>query len=324
MTTIPSTNMLAILGPTASGKTHLGVELARRFNGEIISADSRQVYRGMDIGSGKDLHEYGDIPHHLIDIVDPGYEFNVFEYQKKFCQVFTNVTFRQRLPVLVGGTGLYLDAVLSQYKLVEAPINPGLRESLTHESMTSLAHTLRALNPNLHNTTDLLDRHRLIRAIEIAEAEHQGSKKVIEQPQLNPFILGIRWDRPTLKQRIQQRLKARLEDGMVEEVEALHNHGVSWEILHFYGLEYRFVAAYLKGELNHNDMVQKLASAIYTFSKKQEKWFRRMEEKGVDIHWLDGHNDTISQAANILSEANICITNSTRAPDQVTDEGKPK
>lgn len=301
-------NILVILGPTASGKTHLGVALANRFNGEIISADSRQVYRGMDIGSGKDLHEYGDTPYHLIDIAEPGDEFNVFEFQKLFCLAFNAITSRHQFPVLVGGTGLYLDAVLSGYELVEAPVNGALRDAQANESIASLTRKLQALNPKLHNTTDLLDRNRLIRAIEIADAEHQDSKNIITPPPLNPFVIGIRWDRPTLKQRIQQRLKARLEEGMVEEVEVLHRQGVSWERLHFYGLEYRFVAAHLKGELNRNDMVQKLTSAIYTFAKKQEKWFRRMEEKGIDIHWLTGHSDVVSQAIHIVSEKNITFT----------------
>ncbi|WP_250656940.1 tRNA (adenosine(37)-N6)-dimethylallyltransferase MiaA [Alkalimarinus coralli] len=294
-------NLVVVLGPTASGKTALGVKLAQRFAGEIISADSRQVYRGMDIGSGKDLEEYEQIPYHLIDIVDPGYEFNVFEFQKRFCDAFAEIQHRDHMPLLVGGTGLYLESVLSQYQFTEVAINTELREALATQSHESLTARLKALNPKLHNTTDLLDRERLVRAIEIAEAERHSKQPSVALPEISPIIFGIKWERAVLKKRITERLKQRMEHGLIEEVERLHQQGVSWESLHFYGLEYRFVAAYLKGELNRNDMFQKLNSAIHTFSKQQEKWFRRMERKGTTIHWLDGASDPYTQAIEMLT-----------------------
>ena len=293
-------NLIVVLGPTASGKTALGVKLAEQFKGEIISADSRQVYKGMDIGSGKDLDEYGDTPYHLIDIVEPGYEFNVFEFQKRFCEAFSAIEHQQHLPLLVGGTGLYLESVLSQYQFTEVAVNAELRENLATQSHDELSAHLKTLNPNLHNTTDLLDRDRLIRAIEIAEAESQPQKLSVDLPTINPIIFGIKWDRAVLKARITERLKQRMNSGLIEEVERLHQEGVSWESLHFYGLEYRFVASFLKGEVNRNDMYQRLNSAIHTFSKQQEKWFRRMERKGTTIHWLDGQSDPYLQALEIL------------------------
>lgn len=293
-------NLIVVLGPTASGKTALGVKLAEKFKGEIISADSRQVYKGMDIGSGKDLDEYGDTPYHLIDIVEPGYEFNVFEFQKRFCEAFSAIEHQHHLPFLVGGTGLYLESVLSQYQFTEVPVNTELREALATQSHEALMTRLKTLNPNLHNTTDLLDRERLVRALEIAEAETESQKPSVELPTINPVILGIKWDRTILKTRITERLKQRMNNGLIEEVERLHQEGVSWESLHFYGLEYRFVASFLKGEVNRNDMFQRLNSAIHTFSKQQEKWFRRMERKGTTIQWLDGQSDPYLQAIEIL------------------------
>jgi len=294
-------NLIVVLGATASGKTSLGVKLAQQLGGEIISADSRQVYRGMDIGSGKDLHEYGDTQHHLIDIVDPGYEFNVYEFQKRFYDAFTTVKQRSHLPLLVGGTGMYLDSVLNKYRFTEAPINPQLREELSAQPQQALETRLKLLQPTLHNTTDLLDRERLIRAIEIAEATRAEEANDVNIPELNPLIFGIKWERAELRKRITQRLKERLEQGLIEEVEQLQKQGVSWETLYFYGLEYRFVAAYLKGELNRNDMVQKLNSAIHTFAKQQEKWFRRMERKGTRIIWLNGGPTVFQQAFCSLS-----------------------
>ena len=295
-------NLLVVLGPTASGKTALGVSLAKHLGGEIISADSRQVYRGLDIGSGKDLDEYGDVPYHLIDIVDPGVEFNVYEFQKRFCEAFQSIQQDQKLPLLVGGTGLYLESVLRDYRFVEVPTNAPLRESLAPKNLDELTAHLIALNPNLHNTTDLLDRDRLLRAIEIAQAEKESNQPSITLPEIKPLIFGLRRDRPVLRQRITHRLKQRLEQGLIEEVERLHAEGVSWESLHFYGLEYRFLGAYLQGQLSRNDMYQKLNSAIHTFAKQQEKWFRRMERKGVQIQWLDGEQDVLKQALDYIKQ----------------------
>lgn len=294
-------NLLVVAGPTASGKTALGVKLAEYLDGEIISADSRQVYRGMDIGSGKDLEEYGDTPYHMIDIADPGEEFSVYEFQRCFCDAFALIQSNARLPLLVGGTGLYLASVLDRYDFVEAPVDYALRESLASMTHKQLSDRLRVIDPDLHNTTDLLDPERTIRAIEIAESRNKKPRVSVALPELNALIFGIAWDRPLLRKRITKRLKERLGNGLVEEVEQLHRQGVSWESLYSYGLEYRFVAAYLKGELNRNDMYQKLNSAIHSFAKRQEKWFRRMERNGTVIHWLDGKLDTFQQALEIIN-----------------------
>lgn len=288
-------NLLVVLGPTASGKTNLAVQAARHFDGEIISADSRQVYRGLDIGSGKDLDEYGDIPYHLIDIVDPGHEFSVFEFLQGFSQAYQKIKSRNRLPILAGGTGLYLDAVLQGYELVAVSENQGLRRELELLSVTGLQQRLQAMRPELHNTTDLQDRARLTRAIEIATGEELAATQPVPLPELTPVVFGLRWPRDILRQRITLRLRERLEHGMIEEVERLHAEGVSWATLDFYGLEYRFVAQYLQGRLNRNDLFQKLNSAIHQFAKRQDTWFRRMERRGVAIHWLNAEKNPVSE-----------------------------
>jgi tRNA dimethylallyltransferase len=290
-------NLLVILGATASGKTRLGVELAKRLGGEIISADSRQVYRGMDLGTGKDLHEYQGVPHHLIDIASPGHEFNLFEFQRLFLAAFSELSGRGRLPVLVGGSGMYLDCVLRGYRLTPVPENPQLRLELEALTMEEMETRLNLANPSLHNRSDLTERARLVRAIEIAE--FQG-EEVEPWPEMSALTLGIRWERAALRERITARLKQRLADGMIEEVERLHAGGVSWDQLEFYGLEYRYLARYLKGELPRNDMFQKLNSAIHDFAKKQENWFKRMQSHGTPIHWLDGAGDPLAEALEII------------------------
>lgn len=289
-------NLIVVLGPTASGKTQLGVALAQQLNGEIISADSRQVFRGMDIGTGKDLGEYDNVPYHLIDILDPGSEFSVFNFQQLFYQSFEEISGRGKLPLLVGGTGLYLDAALRGYRMVEVPKNPPLRAELAHVELSDLQHRLLKLKPNQHNNTDLEDRDRLIRAIEIAEGEQQARSDQPAPPELQSIIFGIRWERSMLRQRITERLKQRLAEGMIEEVEQLHAQGVSWERLDYYGLEYRFIAQHLQNKLNRNDMTQKLNSAIHQFAKRQETWFRRMEKHGTNIIWLSGNDDPLAEA----------------------------
>jgi tRNA dimethylallyltransferase len=294
-------NLLVVLGPTASGKTRLGVKLAQALMGEIISADSRQVYRGMDIGTGKDLAEYGDIPYHLIDIAMPGYEFNLFEFQRRFLEAFAAIRERGHLPVLVGGTGMYLEAAVKGYRLVETPGNLALRQELADLPLAALAERLQEASSRLHNTTDLLERNRLIRAIEIAEYGRAHETELL--PELKPLIFGIRWDRETLRRRITARLKERLSHGMIGEVERLHTDGVAWETLESYGLEYRYGSLYLRGELNWNDMYQKLNSAIHAFAKRQETWFRRMERKGTVIHWLDGTGESFEEALGIIQNS---------------------
>ena len=296
-------NLIVVLGPTASGKTGLGVQLARAVDGEIISADSRQVFRGMDLGTGKDLDEYGDLPYHLIDILEPGSEFSVFAFQKLFYQAFNDIRSRGKLPLLVGGTGLYLDAALRGYCMIEVPENPGLRKELAPLSLAALQQRLVKLRPEQHNVTDLEERERLVRAIEIAEGEQRADASLPQPPKLKPVIFGIRWERPVLRKRITARLKQRLDAGMIEEVEKLHAAGVSWKKLDYYGLEYRFIAQHLQGKLNRNDMTQKLNSAIHQFAKRQETWFRRMERQGTRIHWLDGQGDMLAAALNILDKA---------------------
>jgi len=286
-------NIIVILGPTASGKTRIAARLARDTDSEILSADSRQVYRGLDIGSGKDLTEYVvdgiPIPYHLIDIVDPDHEFSVFEYQQHFFRCFEALASRKVIPILVGGTGLYIESVLKGYRMPVVPENRRLREELENADMASMAERLLALNPSVHNTTDLLDRNRLIRAIEIAEhAKMQDRNDHFSMPRIIPLVIGIRWERPVLRRRITDRLRARLSSGMVEEVRRLHDTGVPWEKLSFFGLEYRYVSLYLQGIISYEDMFQKLNSKIHQFAKKQETWFRRMERQGTVIHWIEG------------------------------------
>lgn len=296
-------NLLVILGPTASGKTRLGVAAARALDGEILSADSRQVFRGMDIGTGKDLSEYGDIPCHLIDICEAGSEFSVFEFQQSFATAYADIRKRGKLPVLVGGTGLYIDCVLRNYRLVKVPANPDLRAALAPLSIEQLAMRLKALKPEQHNTTDLNNRERLLRAIEIAEGELACGKPEPVLPDLQPLVFGIRWERSLLRRRITERLRQRLDEGLIDEVRALLDRGVPHQMLEHYGLEYRLVSRHLRGDLNRNDMFQKLNSAIHQFAKRQDTWFRRMQRQGIDIHWLEGAGDPLSELLHVYRQA---------------------
>jgi len=302
-----SPNLIVILGPTASGKTRLAVRLARDLGSEIISADSRQVYRGMDIGTGKDLEEYRidgqEIPHHLINIVDPAEDFNVFEFQSRFYCCFAEISSRGLVPILVGGTGLYLSAVLEGYRMVEVPENQGLRESLQDESLEELQRRLLAMNPSLHNTTDLLDRSRVLRAIEIAEfyRKQEGNAQPV-LPAISPMVIGVHWNRESLRKRIALRLKERLAIGMIDEVIELHRSGIPWDRLHFWGLEYRYVALYLQRKMSYSEMVQILTNRISQFAKRQGTWFRRMERHGVGISWIEGDD---YQALKTLVDRNL-------------------
>ena len=296
-------NLLVILGPTASGKTAVAVQVARDLDGEIISADSRQVYRGMDIGTGKDLREYGTISYHLMNIVDPGYAFNVFEFQRRFWDVFQDIRERGKIPLLVGGTGLYLEAVLKKYRMFEVPENPELRRALSSFSLPSLVDLLQTLQPTLHNITDLLDRRRLIRAIEIAKFQKEVDPRSSSLPTLSPLVFGIRWERKILRRRITDRLRKRLQEGMIEEVRVLLQSGISHETLEFYGLEYRFVSQYLRGEIKFNDMFQRLNDAIHQFAKRQETWFRRMERGGIQIRWVEGAKEPAAAMLHEIRES---------------------
>ena len=297
-------NMLVVLGSTASGKTKLAVELARMLNGEVISADSRQVYRGLDIGSGKDLDEYQEIKHHLIDIVDPGYEYNIFDFQQDVINAYEKISNKNKLTIMAGGSALYVDSILKGYRLIEVPENKTLRATLDKLSHEQLTEQLLQLKPNLHNTTDLIERERLVRAIEIALGEQAAKNTKNDFPEFKSIIFAIKWPREVIRERITLRLKQRMEQGLIEEVEQLHAQGVSWETLYFYGLEYRYIAQHLQGQLSKNDCFQKLNSAIHQFSKKQDTWLRRLERNGAKIHWLEGDKDVLAQAMSVIAKIN--------------------
>jgi tRNA dimethylallyltransferase len=286
-------NLVVILGPTASGKTEVAARLAWDLHGEIISADSRQVYRGMDIGTGKDLNQYiinaKKIPYHMIDLIDPRCEFNLFEFQKMFYKIFSQIRNKGNLPVLVGGTGLYLQAVLSGYKMPPAPPEPELRKDLDQKSIEELKEIFFAFKSHLHNKTDLEDKQRLIRAIEIERARNVKNSEQEESPEIDAAIFGISWERSVLRQRITSRLEERLKHGMIEEVKRLHAAGLSWRRLDSFGLEYRYISQYLQNLISFDEMKNKLNTAIHQFAKRQETWFRRMERKGIGIKWIQAN-----------------------------------
>ncbi|MBF0107826.1 MAG: tRNA (adenosine(37)-N6)-dimethylallyltransferase MiaA [Magnetococcales bacterium] len=292
--------LLVVLGATASGKTRLGVDLARSLDGEIISVDSRQVYRGLDLGTGKDLHEYGDIRHHLIDCVDPDDEFCVYDFQKMCYRAIGEIEARGKLPCLVGGSGLYLESVLLGYRMARVPENPGLRRELASWSDVALTQRLRQSQPRLHNTTDLTSRTRLIRAIEIAEAP-RDTIRVPELTRPRMVVLGIHWPRPVLRERIRRRLDQRLEAGLIDEVRHLLDRGVHHERLESLGLEYRWVSRHLRGEMDDPALREGLARAIGQFAKRQETWFRRMERRGVAISWIEGGDRMSFQALRLCA-----------------------
>ena len=303
-------NLLSIVGPTASGKTALAVQLAAAFRGEVISADSRQVYRGMDIWTGKDLQEYlvnGEIiPFHLIDIVDAGEKYNVFEYQSDFVKAWEDCRQRGVLPVLCGGSGLYVEAVLKGYQLLAVPVNEELRASLNGLSLADLASRLSAYK-KLHNTTEIDTPKRAIRAIEIEEyyLTHPKEEKVL--PEIRSLIVGVDVSREVRRERITARLHERLQHGMVEEVQNLLDSGIAPEDLIYYGLEYKYLTLYLIGRLKYEDMVGQLNVAIHQFAKRQMTWFRKMEREGFEIRWLKGElsmEEKIAQVRNWWEEGN--------------------
>jgi tRNA dimethylallyltransferase len=303
---MPIHNLLVILGPTATGKTRLAVALAFEQGGEIISADSRQVYRGLDIGAGKDLDEYTvngrKVPYHLIDEVDLDQEFSVFDFQRRFYEVFQNLSARNVLPVLVGGSGLYLDSVLMEYNLAAVPEDPMLRAELLGLSFEDLKLRLAQVK-RLHNVSDFGSPERVIRAIEIAT--FQKNHPAPSRPALCPLIFGINVEHHVLRQRIHDRLHRRLSQGLIVEVEQLIKRGVFKERLISLGLEYRYVTRFLNGTIkSHDELALKLEQAIYQFARRQESWFRRMERKGINIHWLTGV-DLISARAVIQKHETI-------------------
>ena len=302
-------DLITILGPTASGKTPLAAALADKLGTEIISGDSRQVYRRMDLGTGKDLVDYvvdgRPVPYHLIDIVEPGYKYNVFEYQRDFLKAYGEIVAKGKLPVLCGGTGMYIESVLKGYRLLPVPENPELRASLEGKTLEELTDILRRYK-KLHNSTDVDTAKRAIRAIEIEEYYKQQPPEYREFPSLKSLIVGVDIDRELRREKITRRLKQRLEEGMVEEVRGLLAEGVSAENLIYYGLEYKFLTQYVIGELTFEEMFQQLETAIHQFAKRQMTWFRGMERRGFTIHWLDA---TLSMEEKLEQIINWINTN---------------
>ena len=295
--------LVCILGPTAAGKTRLAAHVAAAANGEVVSADSRQIYRHMNIGTGKDLEDYTvhglTVRSHLIDIVDPGYEYNLYEFKRDCIAAIREIHSRSRLPVLCGGTGLYLSAVLQDYQLLSVPPDPTRRAELETIPTEQLIAELRSHGP-LHNTSDVQERKRLIRAIEIAEADPSARAPSVA---LDSHTFGIRWERRDLRERITQRLAYRLDHGLLEEVRALLDRGLTYDQLTFYGLEYRYVSEHLRGDISREQMVAALGAAIHQFAKRQDTWFRRMERQGVEIRWLDGRDSPEANAEKALGLA---------------------
>ena len=283
-------DLVTIVGPTASGKTPLAAALASRLDTEIISGDSRQVYRRMDLGTGKDLVDYvvdgKRVPYHLIDIVEPGYKYNVFEYQRDFLKAYEDIVSRGKLPILCGGTGMYVESVLKGYRLLPVPENPQLRASLEGKTLEELTRILEGYK-KIHNSTDVDTAKRAIRAIEIEEYYKQQPPEYREFPSLNSLIVGVDIERELRREKITRRLKQRLEEGMVEEVRGLLAEGIDPESLIYYGLEYKFLTQYAIGELSYEEMFRQLETAIHQFAKRQMTWFRGMERRGFTIHWLD-------------------------------------
>lgn len=297
-------DLITILGPTASGKTPLAAVLAYKLDTEIISGDSRQIYRRMDLGTGKDLADYvvdgHQVPYHLIDIVEPGYKYNVFEYQRDFLSAYNEVKQKGKLPVLCGGTGMYLESVLKGYRLLPVPENPQLRASLAGKSLEELTQML-SVYKKLHNSTDVDTVKRAIRAIEIEEYYKQQPPEYREFPTLNSLIIGVDIDRELRRQKITHRLKQRLDEGMVDEVKALLEGGIAAEDLIYYGLEYKYLTLYATGALSFDDMFHQLEIAIHQFAKRQMTWFRGMERRGFSIHWLDARMPTEEKVEKIIN-----------------------
>jgi len=297
-------DLLVVTGPTASGKTSVAAVLASRLNGELISADSRQVYRQMDLGTGKDLNEYivqgKQIPYHLIDIADPGHKYNVFEYQRDFTIVLNDLRSRNKFPVVCGGSGMYIDSIVSGYKMVEVPSDPLFRASLEEKSLEELAELLSRYK-KLHNKTDIDTKKRAIRAIEIERYISSHNKNQTYSPVIKPLLVGVVFSREKRRERITARLKDRLDKGLVEEVRQLLNQGTDPEILIYYGLEYKYITLFITGKLSYGEMFTSLETAIHQFAKRQMTWFRGMERKGIKIHWMDGEMPLESKIEKVMS-----------------------
>lgn len=303
-------DLITILGPTASGKTPLAAALADRMDTEIISGDSRQVYRRMDLGTGKDLVDYvvegRQVPYHLIDIVEPGTKYNVFEYQRDFLKAYQEITAKGKLPILCGGTGMYIESVLKGYRLLPVPENPELRASLEGKSLEELTHILEGYK-KLHNSTDVDTAKRAIRAIEIEEYYKQQPPEYREFPSLESLVIGVDIDRELRREKITRRLKQRLDEGMVDEVRGLLAEGIHPDNLIYYGLEYKFLTQYAIGELTYEEMFHQLETAIHQFAKRQMTWFRGMERRGFTIHWLDATlpmEEKVERIVNLINTKN--------------------
>jgi tRNA dimethylallyltransferase len=283
-------NLVTLLGPTATGKTKLAAFLAKELNGEIISADSRQVYKYMDIGTGKDLSDYIvdniNVPYHLINIAEPTEEYNLYRFKSDFYQTFEKIKASGKLPFLVGGTGMYLSAILENYKLLKADLSENRIDELENYSEEKLRGILLSRKPKQHNITDLINKERIIKAILIEEANQFENIQSVDS--ISSLNIGIKLERNEIKKRITDRLKKRLEEGMIDEIKNLLDMGISHNKLSFFGLEYKFISQYVGGKINYNDMYQKLNSAIHSFAKRQMTWFRKMEREGVNISWFDG------------------------------------
>jgi len=298
-------DILVITGPTATGKTRLAALVADRLGGEVISADSRQVYRGMDIGTGKDLSDYivdcRRVPVHMVDIVDAGYRYNVYEYQRDFLKVLEDMTARNAFPVVCGGSGMYVDSIVSGYRLVQVPVNAQLRELLEGRSLGELTEIISHYK-SLHNKTDVDTVKRAVRAIEIADfySNHQLDEKPF--PVRNPLVTAVFVDRETRRQRISDRLRRRLEEGMIDEVQRLLAGGIHPDDLIYYGLEYKYITLYLMNRLTRDEMVQKLEVEIHRFAKRQMTWFRGMERRGITIHWIDGSMNEEEKVNSVMSK----------------------
>ncbi len=302
-----SYDLITILGPTASGKTPLATALAARLKTEIISADSRQVYRKMDLGTGKDLSDYVvdgiRIPYHLIDIAEPGYKYNVFEYQRDFLTAYEDIRQRGLLPILCGGTGMYIESVLKGYRLIPVPENKELRERLSDKTLPELTKLL-ASYKKLHNTTDVDTAKRAIRAIEIEEYYVSHDVEARSFPKISSLIIGVDIDRELRRDKITRRLKQRLDEGMVDEVRSLIDGGIAPEDLIYYGLEYKYLTLYITGKMSFDEMFHQLEVAIHQFAKRQMTWFRGMERRGFEIHWISAEKSTDDKLEEIIGLLN--------------------
>jgi len=300
-------DMVTILGPTASGKTEVAVNLALKIKGEIISADSRQIYREMNLGTGKDLEEYQvngvDVPYHLIDIAEAGYQYNVFEYQRDFLKVYQSVKGKGTFPVMCGGSGMYLEAILKGYRLIQVPVNEERRSELQLLSLDELTEILKRYK-SINNTSDTENKKRAVRAIEIEEFCLAHPETDLSFPAINSLIVGVKYDRDSRRRRITARLKQRIDNGMIDEVKKLIDNGLKPDDLTYYGLEYKYLTLFITGKLTYNEMFEGLNTAIHQFAKRQMTWFRKMERDGFEIKWLDGYMPVNEKTDKIISWLN--------------------